>query len=248
MRRRKVPLRSASGLQRLAQIVTGGCEKTALALIGAVGEFARGALRGSARHDQFGLHALAVGHVANGGRDRRVRPISSMGLKLISTGNSVPSRRRPNSSRPAPIGTHPHVADIVLTVPDMAGTEALRHQLLDDQAHDFIVRVSEQGGNLSIGKLHDACAIDDDHGVWGGVEHTPRELRRSSKHCSDPLICTVSDKRRAADYTPHRVHPIMDPQLFTQRASLLQACRPIRAICIDCIEIVPAKRAGKEKA
>ena len=106
----------------------------------------------------------------------RVRPPSSIGLKLISTGNSLPLRRRPNSVESRAHGAHAHIADVVLAVSDVPGAKSLGHQHLDALADDFVVLVAKQRGDLPIGKADDAGGIDDDHRVRRGIERAAREI------------------------------------------------------------------------
>jgi hypothetical protein len=96
-------------LQRLTQIVTGGGEKAALALVGPVGALTRRsastrAASAASRATMSSASTRLRSVTSRMAAATRVRPTSSMGLKLISTGNSVPSRRRPNRSSPTPWG------------------------------------------------------------------------------------------------------------------------------------------------
>ena len=197
------------GLQRLTQIVTGGGEKAALALIGPVGESrapdrrARAALLsrgligkfprrlgGLARHDEFRLDPLAIGHIANGGGDESPAHVLD-GAQTDLDGKLGTVATPAEQFKPRAHGPHAHVADIVLAMSDVPGAETLRHQHLDALADDFVVLVPEQGGDLPIGKPDDAGGIDDDHRIRGGIERAAGEIRRGCTHYSRPLSLTL---------------------------------------------------------
>src|SRR5213593_1050889 len=101
----------------------------------------------------------------------------SSGLRLISTGNSVPSLRRPKSSRPAPIG---RTFGSSKNRPRWPGCLALKRSgtSISIGCSSNRARVSEQLFGLGVDQNDFPGAVDDDHGVGGGFQQGPKLLFR----------------------------------------------------------------------
>src|ERR1700730_5146319 len=111
------------GLQRFAQIMTGGLQKALPALVSPIGEFSHG-FYGIARDDELGLHPLAVGHVANGRRDE--------GLADILDGAQADLEGKLRAVAPLSVevyprshGTHARVADEAPPMSDVLSAKTL---------------------------------------------------------------------------------------------------------------------------
>jgi len=70
--------------------------------------------------------------------ETRTTPSVASGLSLISTGNSVPSRRRPSSSKPSPIGRTSGLSKNRATVLGVARSEPLGNEGLDGLADERV--------------------------------------------------------------------------------------------------------------
>ena len=106
---------------------------------------------------------------------RRPSAVSS-GLRLISTGNSVPSLRRPWSSSPAPMGRTWRLFGVAVAMLGVVGPEAARDQDFDGLAQEFLALVAEQGLGLGIDEPDDSRVVDDDHGVRRRLQQPPEPL------------------------------------------------------------------------
>ena len=75
-----------------------------------------------------------------------------IGFSPTSTGNSVPSLRRPKSSRPAPIGRLAGAVEEAVAQGGVPVPEPWRHQRLDGLAEQLLRLVPEQGLRLGVGQ------------------------------------------------------------------------------------------------
>ncbi len=123
------PVEQFQGLQRLTQIVAGGGEKSALALVRPIGAFARAvgylarSLGGLAGHDELGLDLLAVGHVADGGGDEgSAHVLDRAQADFDGKLRAVAPPAEQIEARPH--GAHAHVAGVILAVSRRAGRES----------------------------------------------------------------------------------------------------------------------------
>ena len=128
--------------------MTGGGEKAALALIGAVGDFAC-TLRRLARSNELGLDALAVGDVADGRGDEHVitilnRTQADLDGKLRSI--LPPAEELQARSHRA----YANVAGVLLSMADVSSPKSLRHELLDAEPDDLVVGIAEERGYLTV--------------------------------------------------------------------------------------------------
>ena len=105
------------------------------------------------------------------------RSPSSIGLRLISTGNSRAVAAADQQLQPAPIGRTRTLRKNARGA-RLPRAKALRHQVLDVLANDLIVRIAEQRRDLAVGESDDARRIDDDHRIRRGIERAARKFGR----------------------------------------------------------------------
>ena len=101
------------------------------------------------------------------------------GLRLISTGNSEPSRRRPQRSSPGS-----HAANLGLLVEVLAMQVVLRplavgHQHFYALADQLVASVAEQGFGLRINLNDYALLVDGGDGIRNRLENAGRQQRLS---------------------------------------------------------------------
>ena len=94
----------------------------------------------------------------------------SMWDKAMSTGNWVPSRRRPRSNRSVPHRPIPGVADVVLPVHPVSRPQRLRHQYLDGLADNVIALVAEQRLGLAIDEPDHTVLVHPHQGIGGSLQ------------------------------------------------------------------------------
>src|SRR5437870_5051766 len=94
----------------------------------------------------------------------------SIGLRLISTGNSEPSLRWPYSSRPGSHRAHARLGEKARSVLRMPATKALRREDLDRLPQQLLALVTKQLLYLRVDQDDLAGPIDDDHGVRRGLQ------------------------------------------------------------------------------
>ena len=98
----------------------------------------------------------------------------SIGLRLISTGNSLPSLRRPKSSSPDPIGRTRGSAKKPPRWPSVSTAKTLGHQCLDWHAQEILARELEEPLCLRVEDDDLAFAVDDDDRVGRCLEKTSK--------------------------------------------------------------------------
>ena len=89
----------------------------------------------------------------------------SMGLSMMSTGNSVPSLRRPKR-----LSVRAHLASarcgvVILAMAGMAAAKPRRHEHLDRLADELLAGVAEQLFDARICGAHDAVSVRDEDRV-----------------------------------------------------------------------------------
>jgi hypothetical protein len=101
----------------------------------------------------------------------------SSGLRLISTGNSLPSRRKPHRSSPAPIGRTCRLAAYPAPAGRVICPEPPGHQNLHRPAEQLRTPVAEQRLGLRVDQLDRPGTIHDHH-----------RIRRSLQQRTEPLL------------------------------------------------------------
>ena len=89
----------------------------------------------------------------------------SMGLSMMSTGNSVPSLRRPKRLRAAPICRVRGCSAVILAMAGMDAAKPRRHQHLDRLADQLVAGVAEQLFGARICGAHHTSAVRDEDGI-----------------------------------------------------------------------------------
>src|SRR5207248_11717725 len=89
----------------------------------------------------------------------------SSGANPISTGNSVPSFRRANSSRPTPIARAIGASKKSPAIAGMGMTETLRHQGLDRTANNLFAGISKELFGLGIHQHDMALFVYQDNSI-----------------------------------------------------------------------------------
>jgi hypothetical protein len=104
-------------------------------------------------------------------------PSTPWELRLISTGISLPSLRRPVSSRPAPHRAGVRGCDVSFAVPHVPASESLRDQELDGVADQLVAMVAEQILDLAVHQ----------HDGTGSIAYQDAVRRRLEK-AEEPLV------------------------------------------------------------
>ena len=95
--------------------------------------------------------------------------------KLISTGNSVPSRRTPKELRLGPHRPSPRGSQIALTLSLVDHPKRLRHQRLDKLTNQGVTVIAEQRLRLPIDKTDHARPIHTHQRIRHGLQQTPED-------------------------------------------------------------------------
>ena len=100
----------------------------------------------------------------------------SSGLRLISTGNSPPSLRKPYRSRPAPMGPDARPGNVAHAVSGMLPAKTFRHEHFHRLAEQFLAGKTEQFLRLRVDQDDVAVLVDDHHGVGGRLHQAAKLL------------------------------------------------------------------------
>ena len=112
-----------------------------------------------------------------------VRPRTSTGARLTSTGNSVPSRCQPESSRPAPICRARRFEELTKMLRVVRPATG-RNERLDRLADQLFGVVAEQLGDRRARQDDPSGLVDDDDRVRGRREDRAEQVARLTLRCA----------------------------------------------------------------
>ncbi len=129
----------------------------------------------------------------------RIAPVTNVpfsvasGLKLISTGNSLPSLRSPNSSRPDAHRSHMWFGKKVGAMPRMQAAIAFRDQHLDTLAQQLGAGVAEELFGLRVYQRDLALIVHNNHGVGRSFQQRAEFFFGLFAHCDIPYCARDQD-------------------------------------------------------
>ena len=159
---------------------------------------ARGREGALPRTDQFLLSPLALGDVANGGRD----DLAVLGLDWAQAdldGELGPVLPPPVELEPGSHGPELRLALVRRPMPYVLPPNPLRHELLDGLANELFARIAKEGLRLRIHHRQLAPLVDDHHGVRRRLQeiHEP--------HLGSLALGDVAADGRCAEDLPARI-------------------------------------------
>src|SRR5579872_3397042 len=90
---------------------------------------------------------------------------------------------------------------------DVSSPKTLRHEMLDTEPNDLVVRIAEEREYLTVGVSDCPEAIDDDHRIWRGFECATGEFRWCGQHSGNRQMCRTASIIEDRVITPRQCIP-----------------------------------------